>query len=105
MGILEERICNYILGAMKKYQEAVEKEAKLLYWEVYGKAVEYKNFRGEPMPEWAALPEKIQEAWRAVAKNKVAVVYEYKKKLEVCHARRDDLEAEIESLRAELERI
>jgi hypothetical protein len=33
----------------------------------YGKATEFKNFRGEPMPSYADLPEKIKEAWVAAA--------------------------------------
>lgn len=33
----------------------------------YGHAVEHKNFRGEAMPEFEDLPEKIQAAWNAAA--------------------------------------
>jgi hypothetical protein len=31
----------------------------------YGQSVGWKNFAGNPMPEWHELPERIQEAWRA----------------------------------------
>ena len=40
--------------------------AKLLY-EAYGASAEWKNYRGDPMPTWDALPENIQRHWRAVA--------------------------------------
>jgi hypothetical protein len=31
----------------------------------YGRITDFKNFRGEPMPEFKNLPEKIQKAWRS----------------------------------------
>lgn len=34
---------------------------------VYGQSVEFKNFQGNPMPEWVDLPAAIQNAWDAVA--------------------------------------
>lgn len=34
----------------------------------YGEAVDHRNFRGEPMPSWHELPEKIRLAWDAAAK-------------------------------------
>jgi hypothetical protein len=33
----------------------------------YAAVTDNKNFRGEDMPAFDALPEKIQEAWRAAA--------------------------------------
>ena len=33
----------------------------------YGSVTDFKNFRGDPMPAWDALPPKIQEAWVAAA--------------------------------------
>ena len=33
----------------------------------YGKTTDFKNFQGNPMPEWKDLPEKIREAWYAAA--------------------------------------
>lgn len=34
----------------------------------YGESTNFKNYLGNPMPEWVALPEKIQVAWvRAAA--------------------------------------
>jgi hypothetical protein len=34
-------------------------------YRAYGSVTDFKNFRGEPMPEWEALPETIQKAWIA----------------------------------------
>ena len=31
----------------------------------YGAVTDHKNYQGLPMPAWADLPPKIQEAWRA----------------------------------------
>jgi len=33
----------------------------------YGSVTDFKNFRGDTMPEWDALPQKIQEAWIAAS--------------------------------------
>lgn len=33
----------------------------------YGAVTDFKNFRGDPMPAFADLPEKIQAAWEAAA--------------------------------------
>jgi hypothetical protein len=40
----------------------------------YGQAVDYKNFRGEPMPHFDDLPEQIKEGWLVAAE---AVLREY----------------------------
>lgn len=40
-------------------------------YNVYGAAVGFKNFQGNPMPEWADLPDAIKHAWEAVARAKV----------------------------------
>ena len=34
----------------------------------YGQVTDFKNFRGDPMPEFEQLPAKIQEAWVAAVK-------------------------------------
>lgn len=34
-------------------------------YHAYGEVTDFKNFRGEPMPVWEALPEPIRRAWRA----------------------------------------
>lgn len=34
-------------------------------YHAYGAVTDHKNYQGLPMPEWSALPEKIQTAWRA----------------------------------------
>lgn len=39
-----------------------EELAKVAY-HAYGSVTDFKNFRGEPMPEFDALPETIREAW------------------------------------------
>lgn len=36
-------------------------------YDAYGQATGGLNFRGEPMPEWADLPESIRRAWEAAA--------------------------------------
>ena len=35
----------------------------------YGKTTNFQNFLGDPMPTWGDLPEKIQSAWHAAAKQ------------------------------------
>lgn len=45
--------------------------AKVAY-RAYGATTDFKNFQGNPMPEWDALPEKIRTAWVAAAKAAVA---------------------------------
>jgi hypothetical protein len=35
----------------------------------YGAVTDFKNFRGEPMPEFDVLPDVIKNAWRAAAKT------------------------------------
>jgi hypothetical protein len=34
----------------------------------YGSVTDFKNFQGNPMPEWEQLPPKIQEAWGAASR-------------------------------------
>lgn len=36
-------------------------------YQAYGEAVAWKNYRGDPMPRWADLPEAIRLAWKAAA--------------------------------------
>ena len=36
-------------------------------YDVYGRSVDYKNFRGDPMPAFADLPDPIRAAWSSVA--------------------------------------
>lgn len=36
-------------------------------YRAYGSVTDFKNYQGNPMPEWRDLPPKIQEAWRAAA--------------------------------------
>ena len=44
--------------------------ARFLYTS-YGWSADWKNFRGEPMPQWADLPEAIREHWLVVADSSV----------------------------------
>lgn len=43
--------------------EALARKAYL----AYGATTDFKNYQELPMPEWEALPEKIQAAWKAAA--------------------------------------
>lgn len=36
--------------------------ARIAY-DAYGRTTDHKNFRGEPMPEWENLGDRIQQAW------------------------------------------
>lgn len=36
-------------------------------YQAYGDSVGWKTFDGRDMPTWAQLPERIQQAWAAVA--------------------------------------
>jgi hypothetical protein len=38
-------------------------------YEAYGNVTDHKNHRGEPMPAWEDLGEKIQAAWVAAAQQ------------------------------------
>lgn len=49
------------------YNERVEIVAFELYRE-YGKSTDFKNFKGDPMPEWTELFDKQKTAWKACAK-------------------------------------
>lgn len=40
--------------------------AKIAY-RAYGETTDFKNFRGDPMPEWDDLGDKIQAAWLAAS--------------------------------------
>jgi hypothetical protein len=43
-----------------------ESRARIAYT-AYGRKTDFKNFRGDPMPAFDELPEKIREAWTAAA--------------------------------------
>lgn len=40
-------------------------ELAQIAYRAYGESTGFKNFRGDPMPEWDALPDAIQVAWVA----------------------------------------
>lgn len=43
-----------------------ESRARIAYT-AYGSVTGFKNFMGDPMPEFDALPERIREAWTKAA--------------------------------------
>lgn len=43
-----------------------QSRARIAYT-AYGRVTDFKNFRGEPMPEYDNLPPKIQQAWEKAA--------------------------------------
>lgn len=45
---------------MKTWTELAE-----IAYHAYGQSTDFKNFQGNPMPEWSSLPESIQQAWIA----------------------------------------
>jgi hypothetical protein len=45
----------------------LDREGARIAYTAYGKVTDWKNFRGEPMPEFDDLPEPIREAWAAAA--------------------------------------
>jgi hypothetical protein len=47
-------------------QRSPEDLAKIAY-RAYGETTDFKNFRGEPMPEWENLGDRIQSAWIAAS--------------------------------------
>lgn len=49
----------------------VHQMAKRAY-HAYGEIVEFKNFMGDPMPEFDKLPQKIMQAWYAAVMQVVA---------------------------------
>lgn len=56
-------------------------------YHVYGGVTDFKNFQGNPMPEWEALPPKIVEAWNAVADaTRPAIAIESREALQIQHA-------------------
>lgn len=48
--------------------KTIEELAKEAY-EAYGKFTDNKNFRGEEMPKWEDLPERIRGAWAAATRH------------------------------------
>lgn len=58
---------------------------KYLY-EVYGDMVDFKNFQGNPMPEYEDLPDAIKEAWEAVASNSYSIELTERERQQIDHA-------------------
>ncbi len=53
------------LGWGKISKEVAIARLAFAAYRAYGKTTDFKNYRGEPMPDFSVLPEKIQEAWKA----------------------------------------
>lgn len=49
-----------------------EELAKVAY-RAYGEVTDFKNFQGNPMPDWNDLTPTIQQAWQAAVKKSVSV--------------------------------
>ena len=43
-----------------------ESRARIAYT-AYGRITDFKNFQGDPMPEFDKLPDKIKQAWSSAA--------------------------------------
>lgn len=43
----------------------IDNSLAMVAYDAYGAVTDHKNYQGLPMPEWDALPPKIQDAWRA----------------------------------------
>lgn len=54
--------------------ENLEHAARDAY-ESYGASVGWKNYRGDAMPAWNALPMPIKQAWGAAVKSTLAKAY------------------------------
>jgi len=62
---------------------APEQEA----YHAYGEVTSFKNYRGESMPPWDELPEKIKHAWKAAA---LAASFAYEAQHEAQDEAQDD---------------
>lgn len=50
---------------MQMIHDTEAKFLAMLAYQAYGNVTDFKNFRGDPMPKFGDLPEKIQQAWIA----------------------------------------
>lgn len=50
-----------------KSEAKTEVNVAKLGYEAYGESAGWKNFAGNPMPQWDELPPKIQEHWGRAA--------------------------------------
>lgn len=56
-------------------------------YEAYGASTGWKNFQGNPMPQWGELPERIQQAWMAAAEaSKPSLELEERDRAQILHA-------------------
>lgn len=62
-------------------------------YEAYGGYTDWKNFQGNPMPQWNELPERIQKAWETAAQaSKPVIELDERERAQIRHA--DDYETE-----------
>lgn len=53
---------------MSKPATLAEVEAGRLAYNAYGQAVRFRNFQGDPMPDWGSLSDPIRNGWIQAAK-------------------------------------
>ena len=68
-------IVSGFMGTINTMQKGVNMEtwieiARAAY-QAYAKTTDNKNFRGEEMPSFDALPEKIREAWKSAVRGAI----------------------------------
>lgn len=63
-------------GFLQKGRNMDQYRLARLAYAAYGKTTDFKNFQGNPMPEFDNLPEKIKEAWSAACTSVAADVVE-----------------------------
>jgi len=67
MARAESRWIDLLLQVRFDPERASECNLAQMAYQAYGDSTGHKNFRGEPMPEWHALPPAIQTAWCAAS--------------------------------------
>jgi len=53
-----------IINAGAPSQKLSTEQLAIQAYYAYGAVTDYKNFRGDPMPEWEDLPQNIRDAWK-----------------------------------------
>lgn len=54
---------------IKASNDLIQAELAESAYNAYGKTTDFKNFQGNPMPAWNALPIGIQTAWKAAVND------------------------------------
>ena len=50
------------------FTDAGAVEAGRIAYNAYGRAVRFRNFQGDPMPDWGSLSDEIQKGWTMAAR-------------------------------------